>query len=153
MSHRYFAYGSNLDPKQLRRRCPQARWLGRAELLDHQLAFTRYSPARRCGVADVPPSPGDRVWGCCFVIGDEGLATLDRIEGFTPGSDAYQRIEVEVKLNEETVTAWTYQVANPRPFIPPSASYRQHLIDGARHWRLPEPWIKRLMQIPVAEQA
>jgi len=52
----YFAYGSNMDWNQIRGRCPSASFLGIAVLLDHRLAFSRYSTTRNCGVADAVKS-------------------------------------------------------------------------------------------------
>jgi len=125
-----------------------------ARLLDHRLDFTRYSPARRCGVADIIEASGHCVWGMCFAIDDAGLATLDRIEGFAADSDAYRRVELTVEMistdcPEFTERVWTYQVANPRPFIHPSPAYLRHLIEGALHWRLPKEWIHKLSSVAV----
>ena len=61
-----FAYGSNLDPWQFRRRCPGAQVVGRARLPDHRLAFTRYSRNRRGGVADIVPEPHATVLGVVY---------------------------------------------------------------------------------------
>jgi len=40
-----FAYGSNLDPAQMRRRCPRARPGRRATLYGYRLAFGGHSQA------------------------------------------------------------------------------------------------------------
>ena len=58
-----FAYGSNLDLRRFRRRCPGATGVGRGRLPEFQLAFTRYSRAEKGGVADIVPQPGAEVWG------------------------------------------------------------------------------------------
>jgi hypothetical protein len=46
MSVLYFAYGSNLDEVQMRRRCPQAVLVGPARLLGHRLVFSGWWPGR-----------------------------------------------------------------------------------------------------------
>lgn len=51
--HFYFAYGSNLDWHQMKKRCPYARFRCVAKLPNHRLAFTRKSRTRGCGVSDV----------------------------------------------------------------------------------------------------
>ena len=52
----YVAYGSNMDWEQMRARCPTARFVGIAELRDHELVFPRKSKKRRCGVASALPT-------------------------------------------------------------------------------------------------
>ena len=47
----YFAYGSNMEWKQMRERCPSAMFVCIAKLKDRRLAFTRKSKDRGCGVA------------------------------------------------------------------------------------------------------
>ena len=82
----YFAYGSNMDLRQMRRRCPSYRFVSIAKLEDHKLAFTRRSPRRRCGVADVIPSPGEEVWGVLYNIKTRrDVLALDRAEGYKAG--------------------------------------------------------------------
>lgn len=60
----YFAYGSNLDPDQMDRRCPDAIAIGAASLADHAFRIG----AR--GYATVSPSPGDTVWGGVWDISE-----------------------------------------------------------------------------------
>src|SRR5437762_294637 len=58
----YFAYGSNLDWAQMKQRCPLAKFVCRAKLPAHRLAFTLKSARRDCGVADVLPDQAKDVW-------------------------------------------------------------------------------------------
>lgn len=53
MTHLYFAYGSNLDGAQMRRRCPSARLVGAAILDGYRLGFAGQSAALGGGVATV----------------------------------------------------------------------------------------------------
>src|SRR5262245_38411451 len=77
----YFAFGSNLDLAQLRRRCPGAQPLARATLARHRLAFAGYSPRWDGGVATVVPDPVARVVGLLVRLPRAELAALDRAEG------------------------------------------------------------------------
>src|SRR5262245_18836472 len=83
----YFAYGSNLDPAQIRERAPGHRVVGMAALRDHSLEFPLYSPNWGGGVASVRPHRGDTVWGIVYDVTDEDFATLDRHEGFRVEGD------------------------------------------------------------------
>jgi gamma-glutamylcyclotransferase len=78
----YFAYGSNLDRKQMRARCSDATPVGRAMLRGYRLAFAGAS--RRwdgAGVATLLPARGSNVSGVLYQMSEDSLATLDRIEG------------------------------------------------------------------------
>lgn len=77
----YFAYGSNLDPHQMTARCPQARFVARAELREHRLVFGGFSRRWRGAVASVEPAPGYVVPGCVYTLGPGELELLDRFEG------------------------------------------------------------------------
>lgn len=76
----YFAYGSNMECIQIKKRCPSASFVGIAKLSDYRLAFTRRSTKRRCGVADVVPEEGHRVWGVIFKIAEGDIKRLDECE-------------------------------------------------------------------------
>ena len=131
----YFAYGSNMNPQQMASRCPGARFLCRATLANHRLDFTRDSPARGCGVADVVASHGDRVWGIVWRVSEAHLATLDCLEGHGTGEDAYRRVQFARKV----------------PFVRPDRGYLELLIQGARHWRLPPSWLEALADVQTTE--
>ena len=149
----YFAYGSNLDPAQMVERCPSAAFVHRALLADHQLAFTRWSTRRRCGVADVVPRPGARVWGVVYAMTEDDARRLDGFEGYRPGrADSwYARVERTVAIEGDArrpLGATTYEVVEraPEP-IAPSGDYLGHLLRGAAHWGLPDAYQARLRSI------
>lgn len=78
---KYFAYGSNMDKKQMLERCPESKPIGVGILQDYKIGFTRYAPGRNSAVADVLMSPGDCVWGVIYETSDDDLKNLDRKEG------------------------------------------------------------------------
>jgi gamma-glutamylcyclotransferase len=151
----YFAYGSNMNWKQMRDRCPSSRFVGIAVLRDHQLAFTRKSVKRGCGVADVVAKHGSLVWGVVYEIADLDLGKLDASEGYKPRGDknSYQRRECSVFLdgeNQRPLTVSAY-FADRQPSPPrPNAAYKDLILVGARHWHLPEEYIRELEQIEVS---
>jgi gamma-glutamylcyclotransferase (GGCT)/AIG2-like uncharacterized protein YtfP len=155
MRHRYFAYGSNLDPVHLRRCCPSHRALGRAVLADHRLTFPVRSEGDWAGgVASVEPSPGRDVHGVVYAVDDADLATLDLYEAVAEGMYRRRRVSVRLEPEAETVTAWTYfAVPDPAGPTPPSARYRQALIDGAVHHGLPAGYIEQLRAIVVLDES
>lgn len=90
----YFAYGSNMNREQMLTRCPSSTKIGIACLLDHKIAFTRFSAKRESAVADILVSPGDEVWGILYKITQNDLAELDKKEG---APNIYRRVSLVVK--------------------------------------------------------
>lgn len=140
----YFAYGSNMDWGQMRKRCPSASFVCVAKLKDHRLAFTRCSPTRKCGVADAIPAVGQCVWGVVYEIADTEIAKLDQCENYQAGrkreENSYVREKREVYRNGDENYPVAVQVyfAIPQPNRPrPSREYLQLIVGGAKFWRLP----------------
>lgn len=123
----YFGYGSNLDAADwggfcARRGFGAARLaaLSTALLLDHELAFDRFSRARQGGVLNLRPRPGQAVEGVLFRANDAALAALDAKEG---APLAYHRARRHLILPDgRVVEAMTY-VAGREGFCPPHPDY------------------------------
>jgi gamma-glutamylcyclotransferase (GGCT)/AIG2-like uncharacterized protein YtfP len=81
----YFAYGSNMQAPQMKERCPSAKFVCRAKLPSHRLAFTLRSCSRRCGVADILRDETNEVWGVVYELLENELENLDKDEDFNPG--------------------------------------------------------------------
>ncbi|UVK48958.1 gamma-glutamylcyclotransferase (plasmid) [Mesorhizobium sp. AR07] len=98
----YFAYGSNMDPEQMRERCPNAEVMGIALLQEHALCFSRLSRNRNCGVSSIERHAGDHTWGVVYRLSSDDIVQLDKSEGFRadrrPDENAYNRMEVIVTL-------------------------------------------------------
>lgn len=116
----YFAYGSNMDEKQMLRRCPDAKLVGVARLNGWRLKFAGYSRTWGGGVADLTPARGKHVDGVLYRVSDEDIERLDGYEGA-----AYFRREVDVTgLDCSPVTAQVYlRIAKNEPHTAPSSSY------------------------------
>jgi len=156
----YFAFGSNLNPDQMARRCPGHVVVGLAALKDHRLAFPLSSHDWGGGVAGVAVAHGSTVWGVVYDLTDEHVAALDRYEGYQgPGNDhnLYERERVWVDLTRaddgsipRRVRAEYYvpRVTNPAP---PSRRYLDSIVAGAVHHRLPDEYVAALKRTPVGE--
>jgi hypothetical protein len=150
----YFAFGSNMDPQQMRERCPSHELRGRACLPDFELCFPRRSPSRECATAGFTPAEGKVLWGVLYELSDKDAASLHEAEGYVPGGASEQNRhnleEIEVRLDRlsgEAVAALTY-VARPDGLgAAPSREYMDHLISGAQHHRLPKAYLVRLLAI------
>jgi len=144
MSELYLAYASNMDPKTFQRRCPRAKPLGRARLPGYRLAFSRYSRQRRGGSADMVEDASSEVWGVLYEVGEECLASMDRVEGVPV---AYRRGRVTVFDDAgKSYDVLTY-VANKTGDFLPSRSYMEVILRGAREYGLPAEYIEGLEQI------
>ncbi len=128
----YFAYGSNMDCAQMRRRCPSAHFVGVAKLPDHSLAFSRKSTKRGCGVADVVEKTGHDVWGVVYEIADpKDVSNLDRSEGVPSAYTKESRL-VYLRDQPEPLRSVSVYFAvkqdNPPHSVPGPAAYRWQTI-------------------------
>lgn len=115
----YFAFGSNLCPEQMKRRCPGAREVGPATLAGHELAFGRMA-GRDDGVATVVPRKGSSVRGVLWSMTPRDVARLDGFEGH-PG--VYVRSPVVVRTGKTRIGAFLYVNAREWRLVPPSVDY------------------------------
>ena len=103
---------------------------------------------------DIISDPEDEVWGVIYQIDELDLGKLDRAEGCKPGrtDSAYRRVErmvFEDGDREKPHTVATYEVvAKSGPYLT-NQDYKNFFIRGARHWRLPDPYIERLDAVKV----
>lgn len=87
----YFAYGSNLHVKQMKKRCPNSRYIGRARLSNHRWQINER------GYANIVEADGHRVDGLVYEIDDKDEAKLDINEGVS--KNAYQKRYLPVLLH------------------------------------------------------
>ena len=153
MSNFYFAYGSNLNLKDLREY--EKRNFANVKksfvdsinisdgiffLPDYQLQFPVYSKGREGGVLDVTPNVGHVVAGKLFQVDDWNL--LDMKEG---SPNFYKRISITViDENGKTFDAFTYVVSskNKRDHVKPNQNYVKIVSDGYNEFGMSEkfPW-------------
>jgi len=143
----YFAYGSNMDWPQMQRRCPSARFVCVARLPGYRFAIARHSRLRNCGTANIFPEAASELWGIVYDVSDEDLVIMDGFE------DGYARAFIDVfALNDGNlpVRSLVYIAPKEDGVPPPNAQYKRHILDGARHWQLPGPYIALLEAIETA---
>jgi gamma-glutamylcyclotransferase len=150
----YFAYGSNLEWAQMKQRCPLAKFVCRAKLPAHRLAFTLKSVRRDCGVADVLPDQTKEVWGVVYELPDDELKNLDKKEGYLPGrryeQNQYSRKDHYVWREGDAKQPLLVALYLGHPQLDqhlPSDDYKRLIVDGAKHWNLPVEYIHELESI------
>jgi gamma-glutamylcyclotransferase (GGCT)/AIG2-like uncharacterized protein YtfP len=130
----YFAYGSNLNKKQMAARCPDSKPLFTVVLPNYKLIFAGWSRQWRGGTASIKSVRGDRVRGALYEISEPCLRRLDKYEGY-PGN--YNRFNVTVfDEDSEPFEAITYLKAGQIEEAPPSKEYLAIIQQGLRDWRL-----------------
>ncbi|HEY6382453.1 MAG TPA: gamma-glutamylcyclotransferase family protein [Pseudolabrys sp.] len=129
----YFAYGSNMDRRAMKRRCPGARALGPAVLSGYRF-FVGID-----GWGSVATSAGDTVHGVLWRLTPRDMAALHVYELLHQG--LYEIRYLPVRHGTRRVRAMIYllrrrAVGNPRP------GYVEMVASAARGWKLPEPYIR-----------
>jgi hypothetical protein len=125
-----FAYGSNTDAAQMRRRCPSAWKRGAAELRGFELAFAGWSDHWRGAVATLRVVLGGRVRGVLWEVTGRDLERLDRCEGVP---FAYRTALVGVRIGAEKHMARSYMLADDdAPAGLPSPAYVDRIRSGYR---------------------
>ena len=162
----YFTYGSNMDYKQMIKRCPNAKYFGVGFLQDYKLAFTRYSPKWDSAVADILVSPGDVVWGLIYILNNDDLEKLDRHEGHPT---IYKRIMEKVfkyipdsnhtsygdSLNDlnnyKPIDVEVYEVVNKDLNLFPNINYLSKMQDAAFENSFPSKYQEELYRFGLKD--
>lgn len=150
----YFAYGSNMNPKQMAERCFAARVVCAACLPGYRLAFYgrnrvwdggQETVVQTTGPGSGPDSlPG--VWGVLYELPFGDAASLDlwcsvRLDG--GGAYFHYPVQVvDVAGREHTAVLYKKDVLGQA--VAPSSEYLAHIFAGARANGLPDPYVKHL---------
>ncbi len=120
----YVAYGSNLNQRQMKNRCPTAKLYGVGEIRDYELQF-KGMPDR--AFATIAPKEGASVPAAVWTIRPMDEFALDRYEGYPTH---YGKQTVTVDLGDRSVDAMVY-VMNPKmDFGMPSYDYYRIVAQG-----------------------
>lgn len=139
----YFAYGSNMNFEQIKKRCPGARFLTKAKLNGYKFVYDGYSVSRNCAVANIVKSERDSVEGAVFEIDGECLKNLDHYEGY-PGS--YKREQLVVNDEDDKSYKAIVYLRSPLPIGKPSDEYRDIILQGAKDCGLSPIYIKDFLE-------
>lgn len=115
----YFAYGSNLDLKQMAQRCPDAEIVGPVRLENYELRFCG------SGFATVAPRKGSVVYGLVWKLTPNCEQSLDRYEGY-PRHYTKETVTVKDAAGAE-LPVMVYIMAEPycrQPALPSPYYYR-----------------------------
>ena len=129
----YFAYGSNMVPAAMARRCPTARALGPA-VLDGHAFFVGID-----GWGSVRRQAGALVHGVLWKLAPRDIAALHAYELLHQG--LYDVRHLPVCVDGKRVRAMIYLLRRKSPGRP-KPGYVEMIAAAARAWRLPEAYIR-----------
>ena len=120
----YFAYGSNLHHLQMKRRCPNCKYVKKLALHDYNLTFRS-----KYGVADIEKKPGTKVYGALYQISRAAEKRLDVYEEYPT---LYKKMYF--KFNNKKVM--TYIMLKKTKLVPPTSKYLNTIKQGYKDCKL-----------------
>lgn len=141
----YFAYGSNMNLKQMSERCPGGYiFLKRAFLKGYRFVYDGFSNLRKGAVANIIETgdENDIVWGGLFEIDSKCLSNLDHYEGYPR---VYNRKDITVQDDEGNQYKAIVYFRTGKDESKPSESYKKIVINGARDCGLPDEYIEKFL--------
>lgn len=120
----YVAYGSNLNIRQMKHRCPTAKLYGTGEIKDYELQFKGHPDS---AFATIASKKGASVPVAVWEIQPRDEKSLDRYEGYP---SHYFKQNVPVQLDGEEVNAMAYIMNLKMGFGLPSPYYYQTVYEG-----------------------
>lgn len=133
----YFAYGSNLGLKQMKRRCPNSRYIGRARLVNYRWQINER------GYANVVEAEGHWVDGLVYEINPTDEAKLDINEGVS--KNAYTKEQLKVHLHRAPSTLYRRPVSWIVNRGGPSKICRQAKEDGQKTAEHGQHWVQEVL--------
>ena len=117
----YFAFGSNLNQKQMKKRCKDSKYIGCYSLKNYKLVFRNYFLGG--GVADIQKDKNSTVLGAIYKISKKDEKALDVYEDFPK-----TYIKKYFKLLGKIVMF--YYMPKKTMHVPPSKRYLNLIIQG-----------------------
>lgn len=120
----YVAYGSNLNIRQMKHRCPTAKLYGTGEIKNYELQFKGHPGS---AFATIAPKEDASVPVAVWEIQARDEMSLDRYEGYP---SHYFKQNIPVQLDGEEVNAMVYIMNLKMGFGLPSPYYYQTVHEG-----------------------
>jgi len=131
----YFAYGSNMSPIQMSRRCKGATALGMATLKNYSFVIEGR------GYASVDFNKNDETYGVLWSLNERHVRSLDISEGVA--AKIYIKKYLNVEINGELKKALVY-IATNKESGDPTDIYLTRILLGAYKFGLPKDYVEFL---------
>jgi hypothetical protein len=143
--HLYAAYGSNLDPAQMRTRCPHSPFAGTGWIPGWRLTFGGEDLGWEGALATLVEDPAGAVFVGLYDITAYDRISLDKWESADTG--LYQTITLRVSTLDTDVLAWTYVLDGYEGGLP-SARYLGLIAEAAEKAGAPADYVNELRARP-----
>ncbi len=141
----YAAYGSNMDPAQMKERAPHSPMAGSGWLVGWRLTFGGEDFAWEGALATVVEDPDSQVFVVLYDVSEPDEEQLDRWEGGELGM--HKKLRLRVHTLEGDVLPWIY-VLDAYEGGEPSARYLGVLADAAEAAGAPDDYVAALRSRP-----
>ena len=120
----YFAYGSNLHHHQMKKRCPNCRFIKKITLANYKLTFRS-----RYGAADIEKKVGTKVYGALYTISKAAEKRLDVYE-------EYPSLYKKMYFKYQNKKVMTYIMTKKSKLVPPTVKYLNVIKQGYKDCKL-----------------
>ncbi len=140
----HFGYGSNLSIDCVKNELiPNAKFVMKGYLPNFEVQFPFWSEEEQAGYSGIMEAPGELVHGALYEVTEQELIAADNLEGVY--KDLYKR-QTFLVLGQDGKfhKADLYRVIDPKGPFPPSRSYVEIMLTGARDLGLDLEYIKKI---------
>ena len=120
----YFAYGSNLHHLQMKKRCPNCRFIKKIILYNYNLTFRS-----KYGAADIEKKVGKKVYGALYLISKTAERSLDVYE-------EYPTLYKKMFFKYDNKKVMTYIMAKKTKLARPTTHYLNVIKQGYKDCKL-----------------
>ena len=120
----YFAYGSNLHHLQMKRRCPNCRFVKKIILHNYSLTFRS-----KYGAADIEKKMGGKVYGGLYIISKAAERRLDIYE-------EYPTLYKKMFFRHGNKKVMTSIMVKKTRLVPPTSRYLNVIKQGYKDCKL-----------------
>lgn len=138
----YFAYGSNMNPVQMRIRCPESRAIAKAKINGYRIAINSR------GVATIIPDAKGYVSGVVWGISRADEARLDVFEGVKIGF--YLKKSLNIHLSGGRNAKALVYIDKNYDIGMPRKGYLERIIKGAEFFGFEDRYISKLERLAYA---
>ena len=120
----YFAYGSNLHHLQMKKRCPNCRFIKKIILHNYILTFRS-----KYGAADIEKKIGRKVYGALYLISKSAEKRLDIYE-------EYPTLYKKMFFKHNNKKVMTYIMVKKTKLVPPTTKYLNIIKQGYKDCKI-----------------
>jgi cation transport regulator ChaC len=136
MPRYHFGYGSNMDEKQMARRCPSSTPIGTASMPGYSFLINDR------GFASITMAAGRVVHGLLWDLDETDEKRLDRYEGVAEG--LYRKVALPARLADgSSVDALVYIACSNQPGTP-RRGYLENILQAASEHGFPAGYLEEL---------